>query len=328
MNVRKFVVGVVGLSLLIGTLAHAQSKHVEMTKDTVCAELDLKEVIKVLNEGSIEEQKIKEEEGVIYFEVGSDKIEGVEDLSPRNQVLYKKDPEGFAKALKKVPSFENRTFFVISEEKAHLSWRDGFGWGKMTQRTFEEIYLLSGEFTDLAKQLGRFTPKKTEEFYRLYYERVLLGYPAGKIPFEKLDDQTWFFGYATGLSTDGDEPTKVVVKSVCYLEKYAKSVELISVVTLDDLGKGEEYLDSLAKKEIDHLIRKNKSIVKMVLSQITEKELIPNKKSIDMLNNDRVERTVGLGKTDEEKLHWFKNPQVPDFVKELEKLRLLQSDKE
>lgn len=328
MSVRKFTLGVVGFCLLSGALTHAQSKgNVDMSRDIVCAELDLKEVIKLLNEGSIEEQKIKEEEGVIYFEVGSDRIEGVEDFSPRNQILYKKDPEGFIKSVKKVPSFKNRAFSVMSEEKVYLSWRDGFGWGKMTQRTFEEIYLLSGEFSDLAKQLGRFTPKKTEDYYRQYYERILLGYPAGKIPFEKLDDETWFFGYARRLSA-GDNPAIIAVKSICYLEKYAKSFEVVSVVTLDDRGKGKEYLDSLAKKEIDKLIRKNKSLVKMVLSQIAEKELMPNKKSISMLNHDRIGRTVGLGKTDEEKLSWTKNPKVPDFVKDLESQRLLQGDKE
>jgi len=328
-NIRKISLRIILPYLVMSSLVQAQgSRHVEMTKDFVCADLKIKEIIEVLNgraSGVVEEEIQEQDDGVIYLEVSSDRINSIEDLSSKQQALYRKDPEGFTKYIKKVPSFEYQLFSTLSGGKVELSWRDGFGWGKMTKRTFEEIYLLTGEFSDLAKQLGRFTPKKTEDYYKQYYEKILIGYPAGKIPFEKLDDQTWLFGYArrSSFSNNNQDPVKITFRTSCYLEKYAKSLEITSQAVLPNNAD----LNKLARKEIDKLMSRNKLIFEMIRLRIKEKELKPNKKSISMLNNDRIKRTVGLNKTDEEKVHWMKDPQVPDFVKEIERLRLPKDSK-
>jgi len=325
----------VSFYLGISFLAHAQEqRHMPMTKDIASVELNSKEVIEILNEGmsGIVEKSILnlvENPRILYFEVSNDRVRNVEDLSLRNRTLYKKNPEQFIKSIKRVQLFEKLQFTTDTGEMMLLGWRDAFGWGKMTKRSFEESYLLTGEFSDLAKKLGRFTPKKTEDYYRRYYQRALLGYSAGEVPLEKVDDQTWLFGYAMrlGFSNKNQKYIKVELKSICYLEKYAKSLEITSHISLAS-DEDENDLNILVKSEIDSLMLKNRTIAEMILLQIEEKELQPNEKSLQMLNNDRMKRTVGLGKTPEEKLLMIKDIEVPEFVKEIENIRLFNGEKE
>ena len=326
------VLGAVFFFFGVSSLAPAQDQRdPPMTKDIVCVELVSKEVVGILREGmSGVLEKKSSDQGTLYLEVGNDRIRGVEDLSPRNQSSYKENPENFINSVKEVPLFEELELSTDAGEKMSLTWRDAFGWGKMSQRSFEESYLLSGEFSDLAKKLGHFTPKKTEDYYRRHYQRVLLGYSAGEIPFERVADQVWLFGYAKRLGSGRTNQQRVTVeiKTICYLEKYAKSLEIVSVILLENRDGDEESLNASLKGKLDSLMSKSKSIVRMISLQIEEKELQPNAKSLQMLNNDRVNRTVGLGKTQEEKQLLLEDYKVPEFVKEIEKIRFLNEAKE
>lgn len=315
------------ISLILSAQAYAQKQSsLPMTKNIICAELDYKKTLEILTKQMGKDIKssltsLDHKQAVLYFEIGNNRISDIKDLSPRNQALYKNNPEEFTKLVKKVSLFEKLKLTSDNGDTLLVNWRNAYGWAKTTKRSFEESYLLTGKFLNDSKKWGRFTPKKTEDYYRKYYQRLILGYPAGQIPFKKINDKIWLFGYAKRLSSTEYGRKNISLHSICYFEKYAKSLEITyyTTIPIDNINSNE--LNSLIKNQIDSIITKTELLVKMITSEIEKKALQPNKKSLQMLNWDRSRRTTKKKITREEN-EQLETLVTPNFVKEIEALRL------